>query len=104
MNAKGYSLTETVLSVMIIMLLCGTLIPISYTMKTNLYHKKLEVFAVETAYEGLKRSQHQHINEGVKIIEGVAYQWVFDGQQICVNFENTKESRRTCISTAGKVL
>lgn len=104
MNAKGYSLTETVLSVMIIMLLCGTLIPISYTMKTNLYHKKLEVFAVEIAYEGLKRSQHQHINEGVKIIEGVAYQWAFDGQQICVNFENTQESRRICISTAGKVL
>lgn len=104
MNEKGYSLVETILALVIIMLLCGTLIPISYTMKTTLYHKKLEVFAAETAYEGLKISRHQGVNEGTKMIEGVPYHWVFDGQQICVSFKNSKENRTTCISSTGKVL
>ena len=104
MNENGFSLVETILAVVIIMLLCGTLIPISYSMKTNLYHKKLEVFAAETAYEGLKISHHQGINEGTKMIEGVPYHWIFDGQQICVSFQNSKENRTKCINAIGKVL
>lgn len=104
MNENGYSLVETILAVVIIMLICGTLLPISYTMKTNLYHKKLEVFAAETAYEGLKMSNYQGISEGTKMIEGVSFNWVFDGQQICVSYQNSKESRTTCINATGKVL
>lgn len=104
MNEHGFSLVETILAVVIIMMLCGTLIPISYTMKTNLSHKKLEVFAAETAYEGLKMSRYQGVNEGAKTIEGVAYHWLFDGQQICVTFQNSKESRSTCINATGKAL
>lgn len=104
MNENGYSVVETILSVVIIMLLCGTLIPISYTMKTNLHHKKLEVFAAETAYEGVKISHYQGINEGTKTIEGVAYHWSFDGQRICVTFQNSKGNRTKCIDANGKVL
>lgn len=104
MNEHGFSLVETILSVAIMMLLCGTLIPVSYTMKTNLYHKKLEVFATETAYEGLKIYHVKQIHEGTKVIEGVVYHWTFDGQQVCVTFENTKEDRQKCIDATGKVL
>lgn len=104
MNENGYSLVETILGIVILMMLCGSIIPISYTMKTNLYHKKLEVFAAETAYEGLKISFHQGINEGTKIIEDVTYHWRFDGQQICVSFLNLKEQQTKCIDANGKVL
>lgn len=104
MNEKGYSLVETILAVVIIMLICSTLLPISYTMKTNLHHKKLEVFAAETAYEGLKMSHYQGISEGTKTIEGVPFYWIFDGQQICVSFKNSKENRTTCINATGEVL
>lgn len=103
MNEKGYSLVETILGVVIMMMLCGTLIPISYTMKTNLYHKKLEVFAAETAYEGVKTSHHQGIYEGTKMIEGVTYHWRFDGQQICVSYRNLEENRTKCMNESGKV-
>lgn len=103
MNENGYSLVETILGVVIMMMLCGTLIPISYTMKTNLYHKKLEVFAAETAYEGVKISHHQGVNEGTKIIDGVTYHWRFDGQQICVAFQNLKGNRLNCMNANGKV-
>ena len=104
MNENGYSLVETILGIVIIMLLCGSIIPISYTMKTNLYHKKLEVFAAETAYEAMKIRYHQGINEGMKIVEDVTYHWRFDGEQICVRFSNLNEKRTKCIDANGKLL
>ena len=104
MNDHGYSLVETILGIVIMMMLCGTIIPISYTMKTNLYQKKLEVFAAETAYEGMKISYHQGMNEGTKIIENVTYHWRFDGEKICVSFLNLDEKQMKCIDVNGKVL
>lgn len=57
MNESGYSFVETILGVGILMILCTSLIPISYTMKTNLANKKMELIAAETAYEGLKSTR-----------------------------------------------
>ena len=104
MNENGYSLVETILGIVILMMLCGTIIPISYTMKTNLYQKKLEMYAAETAYEGMKKSYHQGMNEGSKIIENVTYDWHFDGEKICVSFFNLNNKQMICINDHGKVL
>ena len=103
MNEKGYSFVETILSVFIFMLLCTTIIPISYTMKTNLYNQKLEVVAAETAYEGLKQYQFLQQVEGVRTIDEVSYHWLFDGQGICVTFQNTRELRQKCIQQTGEI-
>ncbi|MDM5249193.1 MULTISPECIES: hypothetical protein [unclassified Lysinibacillus] len=103
MNESGYSFVETILSVVIVMLLCTTLIPISYTMKTTLYNKKLEVIAAETAYEGLKQYYYLQQAEGSKIIENVEFTWAFDGQGVCVSFQNTRELRKKCIQQTGEV-
>lgn len=103
MNESGYSFVETILSVVIIMLLCTTLLPVSYTMKTNLYNKKLEVIAAETAYEGLKRYRDLQQLEGMRTIEGVTYSWFFDEQKICVTFNNTRELRQKCIQLEGEI-
>ncbi len=103
MNESGYSFVETILSVVIVMLVCSTLIPISYTMKTTLYNKKLEVIAAETAYEGLKRYRYLQQTEGIKTIEHVDFQWSMNGQVICVSFQNTRELREKCIQLTGEV-
>ncbi|MFJ5566383.1 hypothetical protein [Lysinibacillus xylanilyticus] len=103
MNESGYSFVETILSVVIVMLLCTTLIPISYTMKSTLYNKKLEVIAAETAYEGLKRFRYLQQTEGTKTIENVDYQWSMNGHGICVSFLNTRELRKKCIQLTGVV-
>ncbi|MGE7090753.1 hypothetical protein ACQKII_04705 [Lysinibacillus sp. NPDC048646] len=102
MNESGYSFVETILSMVIVMVICTTILPISYNMKTNLYNKKLEVAAAETAYEGLKQYRYLHQMEGMKTIEGVDYQWTYDGQEICVTFQNTRESRQKCIQLTGE--
>lgn len=103
MNETGYSFVETIVSVVILMVLCTTILPLSYTMKTNLYNQKLEVIAAETAYEGLKHYRDLRQAEGVKTIEKVDYYWLFDGQAICVTFQNASEQRQKCILQTGEV-
>jgi len=103
MNETGYSFVETIVSVVIIMVLCTTIIPLSYKIKTNLYNQKLEVIAAETAYEGLKKYRDLQQVEGVKTIEKVDYHWLFDGQAICVTFQNASELRQKCIEQTGEV-
>ena len=103
MNESGYSFVETILSIGIFMLLCTSLLPISYTMKTNLSNKKLEVIAAETAYEGLKEYLHSRQQEGLKTIENVDFHWIFEEQEICVTFQNTREIRKKCIQLTGEV-
>ncbi|MFJ7666074.1 hypothetical protein ACIQXI_03140 [Lysinibacillus sp. NPDC097195] len=103
MNESGYSFVETIVAIVILMVLCTTIIPISYTMKTNLYNQKLEVIAAETAFEGLKQYRDLQQAEGVKTIEKVDYYWLFDGQRICVTFQNATELRQKCIQHTGEV-
>ncbi|KPN96109.1 hypothetical protein [Lysinibacillus sp. ZYM-1] len=103
MNESGYSFVETILAFGILMLLCSSLLPITYTMKTNLTNKKLEMIAAETAYEGLKLFQAVQQSEGTRTIEQVDYQWVFNGQGICVRFHNAHEPRQKCLQFTGGV-
>lgn len=103
MNESGYSFVETILAMGILMILCMSLIPLTYTMKTNLTNKKLELIAAETAYEGLKQYQAIQQTEGSRTIEQVEYHWTFDGQQICVRFQNMRELRQKCIQDTGEV-
>jgi len=102
LNESGYSFAETILAMGIFTLLCTSLLPITYTMKTNLLNKKLEVIAAETAYEGIKQYQAKQQTEGTRTIEQVDYHWIFDGQDVCVRFQNTRELRQKCINVNGE--
>lgn len=72
-------------------------------MKTNLYNKRLEVAAAETAYEGLKQYLFLQQVQGIRTVDEVNYHWLFDGQGICVTFQNTKEQRQKCIQQTGEI-
>lgn len=102
MNESGYSFAETILAMGIFTLLCTLLLPITYTMKTSLLNKKLEMIAAETAYEGIKQYQAKQQTEGSRTIEQVEYHWIFDGQDVCVRFQNTRELRQKCINVSGE--
>ncbi|MEG0260322.1 MAG: type II secretion system protein [Lysinibacillus sp.] len=104
MSEQGFSLVETLLSLVIVMVLCGTVLPISHIMKTTLHNKKLEMHATEAAYEGAKNIQGTGLHSGVQIIDGVQYEWQFDGHTICVQFQNTQERRQKCITKTGQII
>lgn len=61
------------------------------------------MIAAETAYEGLELFQAVQQTEGTRIIEQVEYQWVFNGEEICVRFHNILKPRQKCISLTGNV-
>ncbi|WP_052130292.1 hypothetical protein [Ureibacillus sinduriensis] len=92
---------ETLLTVVIVLVITGTLVPLTYQMKAALYNKKLELYASETALEAAKLVKSQIAFSGINSIEQNDYQWTYDGVQICVQFNNLNGERMKCISQNG---
>lgn len=102
MNNKGVALVETLLTVVIVLVITGSLIPITYQLKATLYNKKLELHASETALEAAKLVKSRLAISGTNSIDQNDYQWTFDGMQICVQFNNLSGERVKCISQNGE--
>lgn len=103
-NERGITLAETLLTVVIFSTMACTLIPISYQLKTTLYNKKLDLFASEVAYEGVKEALHTSNTSGMKQIDDVDFYWNFDGRSICVDYKNiNKKEQRKCIDQNGEI-
>ncbi len=103
LNSKGISFVETLLSIFVLFIITGSLIPLSYQMKNTLYNKKLELHASETAYEAAKMIKKHNEWTGVNVIENVKYDWDFDGKQICIKFNNLNGERKKCINQEGQL-
>lgn len=103
-NEKGISLAETLLTVVILLTIASTLIPVSYQLKTNLYNKKLDMLASEVAYEGVKEVLYTSITSGRKQIDDVEFYWNYSGSVICVDYKNiNKKEIRKCIDQNGEI-
>lgn len=103
-NEKGISFAETLLTVVIFFTIASTLIPVSYQLKTTLYNKKLDMFASEVAYEGVKEALQTSITSGRRQIEEVDFYWNYNGSIICVDYKNiNKKELRKCIDQTGEI-
>ena len=102
MNCRGIAFVETLLTLAIILVITGSLIPLSYQLKSTLYNQKLELYASETALEAAKQIKAQLRFSGVKTIEKNEYQWTYDGEQICVQFQNLSGEQVKCINRNGE--
>ncbi|RHW38495.1 hypothetical protein D1B33_06345 [Lysinibacillus yapensis] len=89
---------ETLLSVVIILMLTGSLIPLTNHLKSSLYNQKTELHASETALQAAKMIKTLSIAGGMILIEQNQYEWTYDGEQICVGFNNTLGAQRKCIT------
>lgn len=101
LNEKGSSYLEALLTLSILLALTSVL-PIVNYLKHSLYNKTLELHASEVAYEALKIVQTKGEFVGKKQIENTEYVWEFDGETICVKFQNLDEERRKCINREGE--
>ena len=52
MNEGGYSWPEAILTLTIVMVIFGTLLPLASTMTSKLQMKKMQMYAAETALQG----------------------------------------------------
>ncbi len=98
MNTRGIAFVETLLTVVIVLIITGSLVPLSYQMRTTLQNEKLELHASETALEAAKMIKAQAINSGIVSIDQNEYHWSFDGEAICVQFHNLNGEQVKCIN------
>jgi len=98
LNDKGISLVETLLTLVILLTVFISLIPLSYQMLSTLNSEKLELHASEVGYQAAKIVLNATVFSGSETIEGVKYDWNYDGTQICIQYINLDEVREKCIN------
>lgn len=103
LNCKGITLVESLLTIAIILMITGTLIPLSYQMYSTLINKKMELHASITAYEAAKKILNEGSNSGVMNIESNVYRWNYEDSKICVHFTNLHGERTKCINEIGEI-
>jgi hypothetical protein len=77
------------LSLAMVFLLFGSLLPVLQGMHESIQLKKERVFAFETMHEGAIEMQAEHSDHGTRTVDGVAYHWQM-GERLCVNYTNYK--------------
>ncbi|SOC27375.1 hypothetical protein SAMN05880501_12211 [Ureibacillus xyleni] len=102
-NSKGVTFIESLLTIAIVFIITGTLVPLSYQMYSTLSNNKMELHASITAYEAAKKILYEGSYSGVMNIENNAYQWRYEATKICVEFTNLLGERTKCINQFGEI-
>ena len=98
MNDKGYSWPEALLTLTIVMVIFGTLLPFASFITSDLQAKKSGMYAAETAYQGALSYRAYGMIEGTRQVDGIAYDWMVDTDAICVSYEPADKVVRKCIT------
>lgn len=97
MSEGGYSWPEAVLTLTIVIVIFGTLLPFSSIVTSKLHVKKAHMYAAETAYQGAIYFRAYGLMEGVRQVDGVDYDWTIDGQSVCVSYEIVEKVFNKCV-------
>ena len=97
MSEGGYSWPEAVLTLTIVIVIFGTLLPFSSIVTSKLQVKKAHMYAAETAYQGAIYFRAYGLMEGVRQVDGVDYDWTIDGQSVCVSYEIVEKVFNKCV-------
>ncbi|MFC5603541.1 hypothetical protein [Sporosarcina koreensis] len=98
MNEKGYSWPESILSLVIITVIFGTLLPFYSHMSAHLEMKKLSMHAAESAYHGAIFYHAYGMLAGVNRIEKTVYNWSVESERICVTYHYIERELVKCIA------
>ncbi len=98
MNEKGYSWPEAMLTLTIIMVVFGTLIPFSSSLTTKLEEKKLAMIAAETAFQGAILHKNKGELNGRRQVGRTFYEWTYTEHTICVTYARHNNEVEKCIS------
>lgn len=97
MDEKGYSWPEALLTLTILLVVFGTLLPLATHMTSSLHQKKQTMRAAETAYQGMITYSAYGIRQGTRIIEDVTYDWLIEGDSICVSYVLVDKVAKKCV-------
>lgn len=97
-NEKGYSWPESILSLVIITVIFGTLLPLYSHMSSRLEVKRLGMHAAESAYHGAILYRAYGMVAGTNRIEKTLYNWSVDSEGICVTYHYIEKKFEKCIA------
>jgi hypothetical protein len=97
MNEGGYSWPEAVLTLTIVIVIFGTLLPFASIMTSKLEIKKAHMYAAETALQGAIYFKAYGLMEGIRQIDEVDYEWTIDGLSVCVSYEIVEKVFNKCV-------
>lgn len=96
-NEKGFSWPESILSLSILMIIFGTLLPLYSHMSAQMEMKKLDMHAAETAYHAAVLHSSYGLTEGENLLEQTVYRWSIHANSICVTYRNFEKEVMKCI-------
>ncbi|MFS0689730.1 hypothetical protein AB1K89_10850 [Sporosarcina sp. 179-K 8C2 HS] len=96
-NEKGYSWPEAMLSLVVITVIFGTLLPLYSHLSERLEMKKMAMHAAESAYHGAILYHAYGMMAGTNRIEKSVYQWSIDSEGICVTYHYIEREFVKCI-------
>lgn len=97
MNEKGQSWPEAMLSLFIVMVIFGSLLPLSTNLTIALDSKKQSAIAAETGYQAAVHYRTSGQLTGSREHDGRTYQWVVSAASVCVTYESAREEESRCI-------
>lgn len=97
-NEKGYSWPESILSLVIITVIFGTLLPFYSQMSVRLEMKRLSMHAAESAYHGAILYRTYGVKSGTNRIEKTVYSWSIESEGICVTYYYIEREVVKCIT------
>ncbi|AMO86025.1 hypothetical protein B857_00914 [Solibacillus isronensis B3W22] len=97
MNQEGLTLVETLLAVVILLFLSSTMIPLTFNMKQQIAIQKIQAHAAEVAYIGAMKYKRYGQSAGTQQIDGMQFQWNYDGHRVCVRYDNNEKDEELCV-------
>lgn len=97
MNEKGYSWPEAILTLGIMVVIFGSLLPFASVMIDKLNDKKLAMYAAETAMQATIVWRMHGVFEGNRIMDDVVFEWVIVEHGICVEYLSRDKVEKKCI-------
>ncbi|MFD1926574.1 hypothetical protein ACFSFY_00605 [Sporosarcina siberiensis] len=97
MNEKGYSWPEAMLTLLIVLIVFGTLLPLATKTTSFIHAKKQLMRAAETAYHGSILYKAYRIDSGTHTIEDLNYDWKIDDNSVCVSYLVIDKEEEKCV-------
>lgn len=98
MDEKGYSWPEAILTLAVLIVIFGTLLPLATKMTTTLYRKELTMHAAETAHQGAITYGAYGVSAGTRSFEGTDFDWKIRGDSVCVTYLVVDKVAEKCVS------
>ncbi|MBD7983166.1 type II secretion system protein [Sporosarcina sp. Sa2YVA2] len=96
-NEKGYSWPESILALVVVTVIFGTLLPLYSNMAKGLEKKRVQMHATEIVYQGALLNHYYGRAIGSTLIEEVTFTWTKEGNTICVSYELLGDEVEKCI-------